>query len=874
MLGERMTIMKTIDELLALDEDTLQYYVNKMPELDGQGDSGNFWSSLMEGLLSNAAQLEDEDPDYAKEAIDKIKGEIHVFRFYLEIMDFPSGSDPDPWAQLNDLETVAKLAIHTNPKSIDNLKNTINAVTSKEALGKFSDIFDNYTINRGLPKETKNKKIDHIQALQNTIAEAEASLTPLKLKESDETQSKKIGMVEELLSKQKKCCESAASVLTLSTYDLKSLVELPDETLTEMHATLKKNDSWDEMVNKCIKQLAAYEASGQIPDKDKLIGTIKALKLIMILNGQTHVTSQAISNLDLLENNILKGIQISYGQQNGLKNLKTAIFNANDYNGLTNLTALDGKDREKGLKRRDHEKQNLSGMLDDLKTSSKHLSELFSQPQGGGGLSTEKMQEIQAILNIQQTEVQRAMVLVGGPPVVGLTVAKKAVSLITKDKALLYEAKDVTAEQWLEQWRIAKNIVEDNKNKKGPQNYKISKKNHPGLLRSFIVVDGIPYATELKQYLGEGGFGKVKVVQTEAGNNFAVKVESIKKTIPEKERAERNAAMQAEREILKELGKLHGIFEREKFDRKSKDWVTKEYSIMKLELGRDIFTNCLDPTRKLVDDKKDARYKIAIGCLDAIQALHDKGIVHRDIKPENFMMNEPDGVVMIVPIDFGLSRKLKHGELAGKAGTGGTPGYVAPEMVNEVFSYATDVYALGKMLNDNFGINIPLMYDTDSGARPSIEDVVMYLKTQQAQEMQTPGSPLSSFSDWIEEQNRRDAAEYSKRQAGKKEKGELPLPPIATWKEGQKRERKREREKARAEDVSPIMHLRDLQAELSSKTTMDEKPENVESAVNFQEGFSWKKAQAEAAKVAPKSDGTVIHVQDQTNDKGPQNPSR
>jgi len=279
--------MKTIDELLELDEDTLRFYVDKMPELGAQGDSGRFWSNLTDGLLECDNQLNYEDINDVKEAIDKVKGEIHVFRFYLELMDFPAGSNPDPWEQLIRLEAVAKSAVPGNPESISALKSTIEVVASNEALGKFSDIFEEYTINRGLPKQTKDKKIKHIEALQKTITEAEESLESLKLQESDEAQSKKIGMLDELLSKQKECCKGAASVLTLSTYDLKSLVALPDATLDAMHTTLsiEGDSTWDTMVNKCLNELKEYETPGGENEKNKLIGTIKALKLIMILNG-------------------------------------------------------------------------------------------------------------------------------------------------------------------------------------------------------------------------------------------------------------------------------------------------------------------------------------------------------------------------------------------------------------------------------------------------------------------------------------------------------------------------------------------------------------------------------------------------------------
>ncbi|HXH54628.1 MAG TPA: protein kinase [Gammaproteobacteria bacterium] len=844
--------MKTVDELLELEEDTLRFYVDKMPELDDQGDSGGFWANLTQELQGCISQLSDDDPSYVQEALHKVKGEIHAFRFYLELMDFPADSLPDPWKHLTELEVFAYKAELSNPTSIEELKKAIETAASKDALDKFSDDFEDYTLNRGLQKATKNKKIKRVEDLQKAIGEAEKFLEFKKSEESDGNRSQKIDLIEQLLAKQKGCCKSAASVLTLTAYDLKSLVELPDATLDAMDATLRatgdKGD-WDTLVNKCIKQLAVYETSKgtteEAAKKEELLGTIKALKLIMILNGQTYITSGIIFNLEVLENNIQDGKEISFGQKNRLSNLKSAIFNAHEYMGLKNLTNSEGEDSKKGEERKNREKQNLSGMLDDLKTSSEHLSELFSQPDKGRNVSAEKLKKIQSIMDIQQAKIQGAMAVVGGTPVVAPTepVVKKEVPLITKDKGLL---EDLTADEW----RIVQKIVEDNKNKV-PQSYKIEKKQHAGLKHSFIVVDGIPYAIALKQYLGKGGFGKVKVVQTESGNNFAVKVEITTK----EDREKKHADIGTERKILNELGKLHGSFAREKIDRKTDDLAMKEYSIMTLELGADVFTRCLDTTRRLVDSEKESRYKIAIGCLDAVKVLHDKGIVHRDIKPENFMMNVSDGVVMISPIDFGLSRRLKQGELTGKEGTGGTPGYVAPEMVDDVFSYATDVYALGKMLNDNFGISIPEMYAKNPVDRPDIKDVLEYLKTQD-KKLETKAPEIPSFAAWKKAQEKKEIAAYLEIQAQKMEANKPPLPPFADWKKELKRA-------GRSADVAPIMHLRALQEELSSKTPADEKPENVEPVIQFHEGVSWKKIREEK----PENAGPVIHVQEKTKPK-------
>ncbi|HRA43402.1 MAG TPA: protein kinase, partial [Gammaproteobacteria bacterium] len=682
---------------------------------------------------------------------------------------FPAGSNPDPWEQLIRLEAVAKSAVPGNPESISALKSTIEVVASNEALGKFSDIFEEYTINRGLPKQTKDKKIKHIEALQKTITEAEESLESLKLQESDEAQSKKIGMLDELLSKQKECCKGAASVLTLSTYDLKSLVALPDATLDAMHTTLsiEGDSTWDTMVNKCLNELKEYETPGGENEKNKLIGTIKALKLIMILNGQTYVTSQSMSSLLDLENNILEGKGISFLRANNcLSNLKTAILNAHKYTGFQQLKNLD------------HEKQNLSGMLDELKSSSKHLSELFSQSQGDGNVSAEKLKKIQAIMDMQQVKVEGAMAVVGTPvaapkpfweqqaAVTSGDTPVEQVRYISRDKGLLEVAP--------EEWDFVKRKIAAAQSAGENKSYKIKKNTELGLNHSFIVVNNEPYAVEVGNHLGKGTFGKVKIIQTEFGNNFAVKVELVKESKAGEglRAAEERNMRKTEKTILHELEKLKGTFKRGG-EEEGSDKI-KEYSIMDLELGADVFKAFINTG--LLEKDRNFQYQTAISCLETIDKLHEKRIIHRDIKPENFMMHVRDAqgnvielknikpenfmrngqndVVVVVPIDFGLSRQLEVDQTVEIAPMVGTFGYIAPEVINGgKVSRETDIYALGKMLNKNFAIDIPEMYADASAERPSIKDVVTYLKIQ-AQKVQDKEPSLPSFSVWKEAQSK------------------------------------------------------------------------------------------------------------------------
>ncbi len=95
---------------------------------------------------------------------------------------------------------------------------------------------------------------------------------------------------------------------------------------------------------------------------------------------------------------------------------------------------------------------------------------------------------------------------------------------------------------------------------------------------------------------------------------------------------------------------------------------------------------------------------VGLGILAALSALHARGIVHRDLKPSNVILT-PHGVKLL---DFGLARS-PGGETAPFAGADadltragvlvGTPGYMAPERVNdEALDGRSDLFAVGAVL--------------------------------------------------------------------------------------------------------------------------------------------------------------------------------
>jgi serine/threonine protein kinase len=117
--------------------------------------------------------------------------------------------------------------------------------------------------------------------------------------------------------------------------------------------------------------------------------------------------------------------------------------------------------------------------------------------------------------------------------------------------------------------------------------------------------------------------------------------------------------------------------------------------------GGELFYSMKNVKGRAWDDTIDGlslreNLKILIDVCDAMAFAHAEGVIHRDLKPQNIMTG---GFGEVLVLDWGMAVLAAPGEDV-KASAGGTPSYMAPEMINPPFLVGprSDVYLLGAIL--------------------------------------------------------------------------------------------------------------------------------------------------------------------------------
>jgi calcium/calmodulin-dependent protein kinase I len=192
----------------------------------------------------------------------------------------------------------------------------------------------------------------------------------------------------------------------------------------------------------------------------------------------------------------------------------------------------------------------------------------------------------------------------------------------------------------------------------------------------------------LKEKLGSGTFSVVRLAVHKASNEeYAVKC--IKDSGLNDEDKE---ALELEVKILKEMdhpnimGLIDYMAETDKSGKKT------HYLVTELLTGGQFFDRIV---KKEFYSEREARDLVKL-LLGAMKYIHDKGVVHRDLKPENLLLCSKADNANIKIADFGFAKKLVSDGSGGLSTACGTPGYVAPEILEaRPYGKEVDIWSIG-----------------------------------------------------------------------------------------------------------------------------------------------------------------------------------
>lgn len=119
------------------------------------------------------------------------------------------------------------------------------------------------------------------------------------------------------------------------------------------------------------------------------------------------------------------------------------------------------------------------------------------------------------------------------------------------------------------------------------------------------------------------------------------------------------------------------------------------FLVMELVVGGDLFRHLR--RNGAYSARNTAR--LGLQLVDALEAIHGRGVLHRDLKPSNVLVaDDRPGLPVLRVADFGISRRTRDGQVE-TIDAKLTPSFAAPEQFRRgALTTAVDVYALAGVL--------------------------------------------------------------------------------------------------------------------------------------------------------------------------------
>ena len=176
------------------------------------------------------------------------------------------------------------------------------------------------------------------------------------------------------------------------------------------------------------------------------------------------------------------------------------------------------------------------------------------------------------------------------------------------------------------------------------------------------------------------------------------------------------------------LGKLGEKYEQiptiyERFPEGGEEFYVQEY-IEGHSLSQEVRQN-----QRLSEEKTISLLIEILEVFEYIQNNPGYAIIHRDIKPDNIIRRSSDNKLVI--IDFGLAKEVTVPGIKVGSVLGGTKGYIAPEILLRIVSFASDIYSIGMIgvfaITGEDPSYTPLLAEnwrTKANVRPEFADIL------------------------------------------------------------------------------------------------------------------------------------------------------